>query len=302
MEWALGIPNIEKVYFMDDPWCENNVFRSGMIKEISENVLGEILFTRIYFGQEFCERSIPSLREVLDVYSRAREYGQELTLVTPYVTENGLTKLRQLLQGLSKEGLALEVVVNDWGILYLLNQEYPGFKPIIGRQLNKAWRDPRIGTLTENKKKSHGQKSSSLPMTSFESDIIQKVFTDFGVSHVELDIPPSGLNDFERWNNKVSLYFPYTAISSGRMCLLRSWGYQKGDKFKTTDKTCGHTCRQFWIELSDKSGQVPVSPNWHIVQKGNAIFCVFKEGFLKDTLNIISRIGIDRLIFQPEPI
>ncbi len=36
------------------------------------------------------------------------------------------------------------MVVNDWGVLQLLRSEYPEFKPVLGRLLNKSKRGPRI--------------------------------------------------------------------------------------------------------------------------------------------------------------
>ncbi|AFM40149.1 hypothetical protein Desaci_1112 [Desulfosporosinus acidiphilus SJ4] len=303
MEWALCVPNLEKVYLIKEPWKDNDVFSSAAIKNISEEAFGEICFSRIYYGQGFCERAIPSLHEVLEIYHLTQENSQEMTLVTPYVTDHGLLKLRDLFQGLAEKGLELEVVVNDWGILYLLNHEFPSFKPIIGRQLNKAWRDPRIGNSAgKQKKKFPNLKLDSLPSTSFESDIIRNFFKEFGTSHVELDIMPWGFKNFSKGNYEVSLYFPYTIVTSGRMCLLNSWGQKKEDKFKTLDNSCKHLCRKYWLELSDKSGQVLEIKERKIIQKGNALFCVFSADFLKDVFNDISETGINRMIFQPEPI
>jgi hypothetical protein len=55
-------------------------------------------FTRIYFGQEFCERLLPSKDELEQVCAFSEKEGVPLTLVTPYVTDKGLLKLEKLIR------------------------------------------------------------------------------------------------------------------------------------------------------------------------------------------------------------
>lgn len=72
-------------------------------------------FSRVYFGNEFCQRLIPSAKELEQVLDFVSEKSLPFTLVTPYVTDEGLRILESLLLKLEKRKPGSEVVVNDWG-------------------------------------------------------------------------------------------------------------------------------------------------------------------------------------------
>ena len=46
--------------------------------------------TRLYFGTEFCQRLLPSKNEIDRVMGFVQENNCAFTLVTPYVTNEGL--------------------------------------------------------------------------------------------------------------------------------------------------------------------------------------------------------------------
>ena len=70
---------------------------------------------------------------------------------------------------------------------------------------------------------------------------------------------------------------------------------------KTTGE-CYKNCKIGWIELSDPSGQVEKTKDWKIIQKGNTIFYRHGEGSFKRIMSEMKRLGINRIIVQPEPI
>ena len=90
-------------------------------------------FKRLYFGQEFCERLLPSISQLKAVKLKAEKSGKKFTLLTPPVTEAGINKMRLLLKCLSKED---EVVANDYGMLYMLSLEFVN-PVIIGRLIGR---------------------------------------------------------------------------------------------------------------------------------------------------------------------
>lgn len=88
---------------------------------------------RYYIGSEFCETNIPSTNDLSIWLAYAREEKKQLTFLTPFVTEKGLTKARVLLDFLKNNAPGSEVVVNDWGILFLIAKEYAHMRIILGR-------------------------------------------------------------------------------------------------------------------------------------------------------------------------
>jgi hypothetical protein len=113
--------------------------RAVFLKELSfQPVSGRFDSSqRLYIGDEFCERRLPTPALLAKAAGWAAENGRKLTLVTPNLTDNGIDRLPELLDILAdKEGCEFEVVVNDWGGLSLVNSRYKGrFRLILGRLL-----------------------------------------------------------------------------------------------------------------------------------------------------------------------
>ena len=98
-------------------------------------------YGRIYFGNEFCEKLIPAVAEVEKVRDYCKKNKTGFSLVTPYVTDAGMAKLDKLFSFLLGNGESCEVIVNDYGVLSLINEEYPVLRPVLGRLLTKQKRD-----------------------------------------------------------------------------------------------------------------------------------------------------------------
>ena len=99
---------------------------------------------RVYFGNEFCELRIPKRGEFEDSCTVVHEAGLPLTFVTPPATDKGMRTLFDRLTDLQRWSPESEVVVNDWGTLHLVNEEFTSLTPLLGRLMSKLLRDPRI--------------------------------------------------------------------------------------------------------------------------------------------------------------
>ena len=282
MEWALAIPHEQAFGRLLGPGD------------------GEVVFKRLYFGEEFCEKALSTRSALKKAMGGAEEYGWEFTYVTPYVTENGLTKIKERLAILAQGKPNAEVVINDWGVLEWVSQHHPTLTPVLGRLMNKIIRDPRMPKHLKNS-------TVQTPMHQFQGSSLagegmKGLLDQYQVRRIELDYPPQGLDDdLPAWGYDISLYFPFGVITTGRICLMQSWGLHEKDKFKTTGE-CYKNCKIGWIELSDPSGQVEKTKDWKIIQKGNTIFYRHGEGSFKRIMSEMKRLGINRIIVQPEPI
>lgn len=101
---------------------------------------------RIYFGHEYCERLLPDIGKLEQALKIVRRRGKKFALLTPSVSEYGLKLVTSLV---AKLGVADEVVVNDYGVLHMLGQEFKS-PVVIGRVLgrivlpalsNYSWQD-----------------------------------------------------------------------------------------------------------------------------------------------------------------
>jgi Collagenase and related proteases len=302
MEWALSIPRGQALKWLEEPWGVKETGPGSLadVREVCEGKFGQVKFTRMYFGQEFCEKALPIHKELDQALALAEQLGMNFTLVTPYVTEPGLKAVKGLFQQLIRVQPRAEVVVNDWGVLQTIAEDYPTLTPVLGRLLNKLLRDPRMLT---HFKKPEGEALTRFRTCSLAGSPMKDLLNHYQVGRIELDFPPQGLDDdLAKWGYESTLYLPYGVIMTGRICLLHSWGLEEHQKFKPFSGGCDRKCRFYWLEMSDPGIQVRKSKNWVILQKGNTIFYQQQKKFLKVGLDTATRVGITRVVIQREPI
>ncbi|HZK84598.1 MAG TPA: hypothetical protein VFC58_07985 [Desulfosporosinus sp.] len=300
MEWALSIPRGQALGWIEEPWATKENGAMANIREVCEGQFGSVKFTRMYFGQEFCEKALPSQEELDKALILAEQLGMEFTLVTPYVTESGLVVVKELLKQLMRVQPRAEVVVNDWGVLQTIAEDCPTLTPVLGRLLNKLLREPRMAT---HPNKPDGEALERFRTSSLAGEPMQVLLEQYKVRRIELDLSPQGLSKhLLDWGYQSSLYLPYGVIMTGRICLLHSWGLKGHQKFKAFSGRCDRKCRYYWLKMSDPSRQVKKNKDWVILQKGNTIFYQENKEFLKQGLETATRVGVTRLIIQREPI
>ncbi len=63
------------------------------ITKVSQLRYIDYKYTRIYYGNEFCERLIPSLQDLNQILDYIQKRGLNFSFVSPYVTDIGLRKI-----------------------------------------------------------------------------------------------------------------------------------------------------------------------------------------------------------------
>lgn len=267
-------------------------------------------YSRLYFGNEFCERMIPSLTSVEEAVAYAKKHKLDLSLVTPYITNDGLAKLEALFELLKKKSISCEVIFNDWGILNLINQRYPDFKPVLGRLLTKQKRGPSIIRLLQRKRRkcvmqdpqSHNsryiviEKELPLSLDSYYKGsnaasvpIIHQFLLSQRISRIELDNTQQGLLlELPRGKISASVYFPYAYISTTFFCPSAGCDTKKKSFLKINP--CSRQCQRYIFTLRNRS--------FHkvIFLKGNTHF--YKN--FKISYKALAKIGVDRVVYEPE--
>lgn len=264
-----------------------------------EELIGKEKFTRIYFGNEFCEFLIPSKKDIDVLVEKIKEKNLDFTLVTPVVTDYGLGKIQEVIEYLYELDINnFEVVFNDWGTMQLIKEKYNNLTLIAGRVLDKTPRDPRVKKddysyyFTEE-----GQsyiKKSSISSISYQNILIKN-----NIMRAELDLLPQGYE----MNNcnidvNVSLYIPYGFVTTGRLCMVRNLG--SDNKFCFGEKKCSHNCKKYdqlmvkqidtYIDLSDKEKVCVLE----LFRKGNTVF------YENRNLNEIDNYNFyHRIVYQP---
>jgi len=284
MEFALYISNtkyfekLTKNYIIDfEKTAETNKYLQKFAQ------IDKVSFTRIYFGPEFCERLIPTTKELKEVIDFCESNNLNLTLLTPFVTDNGIEKLKKLFEFLNKIKIGnFEIVFNDWGVFRLLKNEYD-FNLVIGRLLTKQKKDPSfIEDLIDKKFLNLDDdtrviiKESSIDATPLLKEFILKN----KLSRIELDNVYQGIEvDFDV---KKSLYYPFVPVTMTRFCKAHSYSlktpYIRGKN--PCNKECLNTSYSYTIN------------NVHLFLKGNTQF--YCNNMLPENIKIF-----DRIVFEP---
>ena len=235
-------------------------------------------FSRLYFGNEFCQYLIPTRKELEDVLDFARSL--DFTLVTPYVTDEGLEELTPLFDLVSQKRPESEVVFNDWGVFSVLREQYPSFEPVMGRLLNKMKRGPRLMTVMDRIPQDTIDyfRGSSLSVPLF-----RRFLRENGVRRVEFDNVLQGI-DFDFEGMELSLYLPFAYVSTTRACLVNACDIP--DKKELVGiSPCQRECQKYTFNL--KSEVMPVN----LVRMGNTIF--FKNEEIPQGFERVSRTVIE---------
>jgi len=224
--------------------------------------VGQRPLSRLYFGNEFCERLLPRSSQVDQAVQWCRERGVPLTLLTPMLADKGIGQLPAVLQQLPEGS---EVVVNDWGVLRLVRERFPGLRPVAGRQMCKMIKDPRLPS---------SEWAQAIPPGS-QSSLFPRLMRRFGIDAVETDLRPFAENDDLQPNGLgLSVHFPYGYTLKGRICKPGSLGLEKRRKF-TPGHSCQRECLDYFSRMQRTGYQSPHElPGF---QRGNTIFYRYGE-------------------------
>ena len=240
-------------------------------------------YQRVYFGNEFCERLLPSTETLSGVRQEIADRKLDFTLVTPYVTDAGIQKVARLLETLPS---GTEVVFNDWGVLRIIRQNFPALQLVQGRLLTKLKRGPRIAHFLDKLPPDalHHLRSTNLGVPAY-----QQFLKKHTINRVELDNPIQGL-DLEGVpaDLKLSLYIPFAYVSTTRFCLVANCDIPE-KKGVIGVFPCHQECQKYTFYLNN-----PVMTTL-LIRKGNTLF--FKNTKLPPDLK---KTTIDRIVIQPE--
>jgi hypothetical protein len=243
-------------------------------------------FTRLYFGNEFCQRLLPSDDDIHFFLDFVLKRESELTLVTPYVTDEGLKRVRRLVRILSRERPTAEVVFNDWGVLRVLEKEGGSLKPVLGRLLTKTKRGPRLLHLWDRLPKAAQEFFQGTNLT---VPMYRRFLTDHGVTRAELDNPFQELSLAGIGEEiSLSLYVPFAYVTTTRFCLVASCDVPER-KGMVGVFPCKTECQKYTFYLRH-----PVMPAT-LIRRGNTLF--YKNDVIPRNLK---GMGINRLVVEPE--
>lgn len=228
------------------------------IKKIQDINKSKTNYERIYFGEEFCENKLPSLKDFKSIYEYTYQNQKKLTIVFPYVTDNGLMKIKHILDSLDIYSPRFEIVANDWGVIHLIKEKYPEANVAVGRLLNKIKRDPRIKAAeTFLPKETYDLYKSSNLLTNVSEHLLRLL----DIEDIEFDYPLHGVNLKENDFNYI-VHYPFGYITTTRLCLKNISTHNNKNEYSCSNRLCEYTI------LEHKNDGFPC----RVFQKGNTVF------------------------------
>ncbi|MBU0504209.1 MAG: hypothetical protein KKG43_07500 [Candidatus Omnitrophica bacterium] len=246
------------------------------------NIPASSSFDYIYVGDEFCERRLPDSETISGIAEQCVKSGANLTLVTSYFTGEGIDRLKALLDYIILNSIACELVINDWGVLELL-EDYSGhFRAIAGRLLTSRY-------LSKFNYQDLRSKGAEIVNEDFDCSF-PGAFLDFlktrNITALEFNNTNHLLKthgQLKKNNIKAHIYLPYYYLNTSRYCSCAR-GY--GSYMRNTDDTCNKECNN--LVAIRRDGYL----NTDILSMGNTHFVKEKIGIEDLTLDA------DRVIFN----
>jgi hypothetical protein len=244
--------------------------------------------TRSSYGAEFCEHLLPTPEALSAVRQACR---RPFTFLTPYVGDQGLQKLKHLLPHLLPGD---EVIFSDWGVLNILQRDFPHLLPVQGRLLNKSIRDPRIMGLYAEA--GPGPSLTVLQGSNLDNRAYTAMLQRFGVQRAEIDGLPQG-NDLAITNLQLTACLPYGFISTARVCQAAGLGYRKAEKFQPA-APCRQECQTFLLEHAYTNSPF-ANQDQKFWLRGNSYFYIHTPAIVKALVHAARQGSLARLHLQP---
>lgn len=256
--------------------------------------------THIYFGGEFCDRLLPDKKIMQRVVELVTDHGLQLSLLTPLMSDQALARLKQVFSILPDY---VEVVVNDWGTLNLLRRDFPKLVPVIGRQLCKMIKDPRLPSEQWTKLYPHGVQSGPF----------HQLLERFDIQRLEMDVPPfAKLQDFESDEKALSVHLPYGFSVKGRMCKVGAVSIETHRKFgpghgcnkecltysSKVQRACSSTQQNQAESLAESVNVQAAQPDLKTFQQGNTMFYRHTAQMTEILAQAVALNKVNRMIFE----
>lgn len=258
---------------------------SEMGRKSVREILKASRLDRIYVGDEFCPRRLPGPRRWKTFREQAIAAGLKVTLLTPPMTDGEIAKSRSLFDILVPKD---EVVVNDWGVMLFLEEEFPCLSVSMGRLLNRGMKDTRLSDRFLNCT-ADGQ--TLLEETTFDGSGFLAFASARGIHRLERDLAPHSASlGFLKTDLVHSIYFPFGYVATGRVCRIAEMKNGGAPRW-VPGAPCRQDCKRAAIRMIHESTRLVHHQN------GNTVFYRYPE-YLLDRLAKITDFREIRLVYQ----
>lgn len=259
--------------YLEEYWKE-----AGLIIE------GEI--RRVYIGNAFCPNLFPEDECLFRLLEKAKEQQLKITLVTPFLKElqkeRWVQCMKKVISTAREWKVHLEVEINDYGMLALLENDWEVVTPILGVLLNKRRKDSRMmyKNHVEDYKKWLGE-------TGLHTKEMETFLRKHGIVRYEYEVGSGAVTIAQ---GRHSIHLPWYQTNTSSYCPLKA-KVETGDRGKQYPAIkCDFLCEEM----------VFLYPNHlKLVEKYNSLFGLSLESLKeKEMLHQYVQQGIDRIVIN----
>ncbi|WP_148347180.1 hypothetical protein [Clostridium butyricum] len=265
-----------------------NRFKEDYIKEnfVKNHMLFKKNISRIYIGNEFCHNLFPQTELLMNMIKKCANDNLNITLCFTYMRDNLIEETKNIIGTVYdwciKNGMKIEVVINDWGMIKLLEDKTDYFTLSLGVLLNKRKKDPRYIY-----KKGYEKNKDIMS----ENNLNSKIFSDF--------LKENKIERYEYENcgyeiligeGKHSLQMPFYVTNTSQYCTLYAMCKNLDRGSQKLVSSCPKYCMDYVFAYPK---------HLKMVGKYNSLFA-FDDTLLKDN-NMLEKyvnMGIDRIVFN----
>lgn len=235
------------------------------------------------FGNEFCERLLPTLSQLETAVALTKQAGLSFALVTPNLTDRGLKKLGKLLPHVPEDG---EIIVNDWGAAAMVAEEYPRHSLVAGRLLCKHLKEARISTPAVDPE-------VDWPVNNTPFRALLELF---GIERVEVDLAPhTSMPTNKAQGVKLTLHLNIGYSAKSHVCKVGSLHQAAARKF-----TPGHACQRECLSYVTHVNRLPYPAHDanRMFQRGNTWFYHYTERMQTSIAEALRADIVDRAVLM----
>lgn len=286
IELAIKIDN-DKLY---KKYLDNDIkkFKEDYIKEnfVQNHKIFKKNISRIYIGNEFCHNLFPETELLINMLTKCVDEKLNLTLCFTYMRDCFIEEINNIIETVydwcKKSDMKIEIVINDWGMIKLIEDKTDYFTMILGVLLNKRKKDPRYIYKNGYKKNKDKMSENNLNIKMFREFLEENKIKRYEYENCGYEISIG--------EGKHSLQIPYYVTNTSQYCTLYAMCNNLDRGKQELVKSCPKYCRDYVFAYPK---------HLKMVGKYNSLFA-FDDTLLKDINKLEKYIsmGIDRIVLN----
>lgn len=241
---------------------------------------------RLYIGNEFCHNLFPEMKLLMNMMGKAKKEGLQITLCFTYMRDCYIEKTKGIMEKLyswcDKNDTKIEIIVNDFGMLKLLEDKRDYFRISLGVLLNKRKKDPRYIY-----KKGYLENKELIAKNNLNSSIFNNFLKECKIERYEYESCGYKISIAEGYH---SMHIPFYQTNTSQYCPLYAMctTMDRGNQKLVTE--CPKYCRDYVFSYPK---------HLKMVGRYNSLFA-FDDTLLKEPKELEYYInnGIDRIVLN----